>query len=391
MKKTVLISGASIAGPALAYWLNRYGFDVTIIEHAKAPRTGGYAVDFRGVAMNILKEMGILDDVKKQQTNMGAVSFVNEQGKRIADMPAIFLSGEVEILRGDLVRILYDRTKQNVHYMFDDSIATIHDTGTQVDVTFEKAAPKSFDFVVGADGIHSRVRHLTFGEETKFIKHLDHYVSIFTLPNYLNLHYTGRYYATPGKLAAMYSARGNTEAKASFYFKSPKLTYDYRDIAQQKEIVARAFTGGKWETPTMLQAMKESDDFYFDSIAQVHMDKWSKGRVVLVGDAAYCASPLAGQGTPMAVVGAYILAGELKQANGDYEKAFTNYQNEMRGYVKKNQDSVGGTAVFFIPKNNFMIWLRNLNFKLLPYMPWRGLIEKAALKTANAIKVKQYT
>jgi 2-polyprenyl-6-methoxyphenol hydroxylase-like FAD-dependent oxidoreductase len=387
---SVLISGASIAGPVLGYWLTKYGFDVTIVERAPAPRTGGYAVDFRGPVMDILKKMGILEDIKKHQTDMGAVSFVTEENKRIADMPSFFLSGEVEILRGDLVEILYNLTKDKVRYILGDSIAQLQDTGSEVRVQFEHAKPQTYDLVIGADGIHSHVRQLIFGDEAQFVKHLGYYVSIFTLPNYLNLDHTGRYYATPGKLSAVYSAKNNTEAKASFYFTSPPLTYGRHDINEQKELVHQVFANEKWEVPKLLAAMKPADDFYFDAVAQVHMDMWHKGRVGLVGDAAYCASPLAGQGTPMAFVGAYILAGELKAADGDYEQAFTRYQEAMKEYVKQSQGSVDQAAMFFIPKSKFMIRMRNFNFRIMPYLPWKGLIEKASVGPANSVNLKDY-
>ena len=387
---SVLISGASIAGPVLGYWLAKYGFDVTIVERAPAPRTGGYAVDFRGSVMEVLKKMDILDDIRKQQTNMGAVTFVTEKNKRIADMPSFFLSGEVEILRGDLVEILYKCTKDTVRYIFSDSITHLQDTGSEVRVQFEQAKPQTYDLVIGADGIHSHVRQLAFGDEAQFIRHLGYYVSIFTLPNYLKLDHTGRYYATPGKLSAMYSARNNTEAKASFYFTSPPLTYGRHDTQQQKELVRQAFTNEGWEVPKLLEAMKPANDFYFDAVAQVHMDTWHRGRIGLVGDAAYCASPLAGQGTPMAFVGAYVLAGELKTASGNYEQAFTRYQTAMEDYVKQSQGSTGQAAMFFIPKNKFMIHMRNFNFRVMPYLPWKSLIAKASVGPANMVTIKNY-
>ena len=387
---SVLISGASIAGPVLGYWLAKYGFDVTVIECAPAPRTGGYAVDFRGPVMEILTKMNILDEIRKHQTNMGAVSFVNERNKHIADMPAFFLSGEVEILRGDLVNILYSLTHKNVRYIFGDSITKLEDTGKEVRVQFEHAKPEAFDLVIGADGIHSHVRQLAFGDEAQFVKHLGYYVSIFTLPNYMNLDHTGRYYATPGKLSAIYSARDNTEAKASFYFASPPLTYGRHDTEQQKELVRQTFANEEWEVPKLLDVMKVADDFYFDAVAQVHMDTWHKGRIGLVGDAAYCASPLAGQGMPMAFVGAYILAGELKSSHGNYKQAFSRYKTAMEEYVTQSQGSVDQAAMFFIPKNKFMIHMRNFNFRVMPYLPWRGLIAKVSVGPANLVEIKDY-
>jgi 2-polyprenyl-6-methoxyphenol hydroxylase-like FAD-dependent oxidoreductase len=387
----VLISGASVAGPALAYWLRQYGFNPTVVERAPALRDGGYAVDFRGRAhLALLKRMGILADVERAQTHMGATSYVNGAGKRVADMPADLFSGDVEILRGDLARILHDLTKDGTEYIFGDSIASMTEDADGVDVTFERGEPRRFDLVVGADGLHSIVRKLAFGPESRFVRDLGLYCAVFPTGNHLGLDYSGRAYITPGKLVSVFSARHNTEARAMFYFASPPLSYDRHDTEMQKKIVGDVFAGVGWETPRLLDAMKDAPDFYFDSVSQVHMDHWSKGRVVLLGDAAACPSPLSGMGTGLAMVGAYVLAGELAAAGGDHRRAFARYEEEMRAYATGCQKQGEGVSRWMVPESGFMAWFVNQNYKLLPYVPWKGLIAKGVRKVAEAITLKTY-
>ncbi|GII28132.1 FAD-dependent monooxygenase [Planotetraspora mira] len=387
----ILISGASIAGPALAYWLRRHGFTPTVVERAPALRDGGYAVDFRGdVHFTVLRRMGILADIERLQTQMGDVSHVNTAGKKVATIPSDMFSGDLEILRGDLARILYDATKDHTEYLFDDSITAIAEDADGVAVTFERAAPRRFDLVVGADGLHSNVRALAFGPERDFVEDLGLYLAIFTLDNHLGLDHTGQMYGVPGKIVNVYSARDNTEAKALFYFGSPPLAYDRRDVEQQKKIVAEVFDGVGWETPRLLDAMRDAPDFYFDSISQVHLDTWSRGRVTLLGDAAYSPSPLSGMGTGLAVVGAYVLAGELAAAGGDYRAGFAGYQETMRNYVAGCQKAGQGVAKWTVPESRFMAWFLNQNYRLMPYIPWKGLLIKSIRKTASAITLKPY-
>ncbi len=388
--QSVLISGASGAGPALAYWLSCYGVQSTVVERASAPRDGGYAIDFRGVSVDALDRMGLLADVQRAQTNMGAVSFVNDAGRRLASLPAAFMSGEVEILRGDLTLILYAATKDTTRYVFDDSITNLAQQCDGAHVTFERGASAVFDLVVGADGLHSNVRALAFGDESRFIRHLGYYVAIFTVANHLNLDHTGLYYNIPGKLAGIYSARQNTEAKVFLCFASPPLPYDRHDIERQKTIVAETYAGVGWEVPRLLDAMQQADDFYFDSVSQIHIDSWSSGRVALVGDAGYCASPLSGMGTGLAVVGAYVLAGELKAAGGDYHAAFAHYEHAMRNYVARCQKIALGADKGFVPRTRRGIWLRNQAMRGIPYLPWKGVFTADLRKAANAITLKEY-
>jgi 2-polyprenyl-6-methoxyphenol hydroxylase-like FAD-dependent oxidoreductase len=386
----ILISGASIAGPALAYWLRLYGFKPTVVERAPALRDGGYAVDFRGAAhLGVLERMGILDDVRRQQTHMGAVSYVDCAGKQLASMPAEIMSGEVEILRGDLARILYEATRDEVEYIFDDSISVLNEDDNGAHVTYQRSAPRTFDLVVGADGLHSNVRALAFGDESRFIRDLGYYVAIFTTANHLKLDHTGRFYSVPGKTAGMYSARGNTEAKAMFIFASPPLNYDRRNMEQQKQILADTFAEVGWEVPRLIEAMWAAPDFYFDSISQIRMDTWSSGRVVLLGDAGYGAT-MGGMGTGLAVVGAYVLAGELAAAGGDHHTAFARYHEQMRNYANGCQKLAEGAGPFLAPPTRARIWLRNQMWRTLPHLPWKGMINKMTTKTANAIALKDY-
>jgi 2-polyprenyl-6-methoxyphenol hydroxylase-like FAD-dependent oxidoreductase len=387
--KTILISGASVAGPALAYWLSRYGFNPTVVERAPAVRPGGYAVDFRGAAMKALERMGIVGEIRKLETRTGAITIVNKANRKIASMPDGFTSGELEIMRGDLAGVLYAVTRHNAEYIFDDSITGINEDEDGAEVTFGRSGSRRFDLVVAADGLHSNVRALAFGEESRFIHHLGYYIAIFTTPNFMNLDHSGLYYGTLGKRVGIFSARENTEAKASFFFASPPLEYDRRDIVRQKQILGDKFARDQWQVPRLLQMMDDAPDFYFDSISQIRMERWSAGRAVLLGDAAHCASPLSGMGTSMAVVGAYILAGELKEANGDYTVAFARYEALMRDFVTQCQKLAEG-ADWFVPRTRLKLWFSQQMWKVLPYTPWKNMMIEVPLKIGNSITLKDY-
>ena len=388
--QSILISGASIAGPALAFWLRRYGFHPTIVEQAPALRPGGYAVDFRGASLRVLERMGLLAEVQRMQTRIGAITIVDRDNKKVASMPDGFTSGELEILRGDLARIFHDATRATTEYIFDDSIAGMVESDTAVDVQFQNGDRRRFDLVVGADGLHSKVRSLAFGEEAGFVRYLGCYVSIFTIPNYLALHRSGLYYGTLGKKVGIFSGGDPREASASFFFSTEPLNYDRRDTEQQKRILRDHFQQEGWEVPRLLEMMETAPDFYFDSASQVKMNRWSSGRSVLLGDAAYCASPLSGMGTGMAVVGAYVLAGELAAADGDYALAFDRYESLMRVFVQKCQGIAEGGTDWFVPRTPLRYWLSNQMWKILPYTPWKNMMIEVPLKIGNSISLKDY-
>ncbi|PFH85422.1 FAD-dependent monooxygenase [Bacillus sp. AFS088145] len=392
----VLISGASIAGPALAYWLHRYGFEVTVVERAPALRPGGYAVDIRGAAISVLDRMGILDDVRSLDTHMTGVYFVNDQGKikgKISEASIGNQQGmDIEIMRENLSNILFDLTKDKVTYIWGDSITSIYESISGVEVQYTNGKPDTFDLIIGADGIHSNVRTLKFGDEDQFKRTLGCYISIFEFENYLNLDHSQMLYTVPGKTVGMYSANDKKEAKGMLVFQSEPLKYDRYNTEEQKNLIKNAFEELKgWETPNLLKKLINASDFYFDEICQINMPTWSDGRIALVGDAAYCPSPLSGQGTSLALVGAYVLAGELKAANGDYNKAFISYEKEMRNFVEKNQKIGLLTAGGMIEKSNFKILLRNamLRFPILMNGMFK-MITRMIAKAANEIELKDY-
>lgn len=388
--KSILISGASVAGPALAFWLNKYGFKPTIVERAPGIRPGGYAVDFRGVGMEALERMGIVEEIKKYETRAGKITIVDKNNKKLAAMPDAFTSGELEILRGDLANVFYNATKSDTEYIFDDSITGMQQTANGVDVSFARNAPRTFDLVIGADGLHSNVRKLAFGDEQRFLHHLGIYFAIFTAPNFMNLKdMAGLYYGSLGKRAGVFSAIKDTKSQSSFYFASPKFDYNYRDIAAQKQIIRDMFADEPWQISTMLKYMEDADDFYFDSISQIRMDRWSNDRVALLGDAGYCASPMSGMGTSMAVTGAYILAGELMEADGNYARAFARYEQNMRPFVAAAQKMAEG-AEWFVPTTRFKLWMSRQIWKILPHTPWKNMMIEMPMKVATSITVKEY-
>lgn len=206
-----------------------------------------------------------------------------------------------------------------------------------VEVTFERGGARTFDLVIGADGLHSNVRGLVFGEESSFISHLGVYLAVFTVPNYLGLDRWQTFHQSPEAMVGIYSARQNAEARAIVGFGSAPLTFDHRDVEAQKRLVAARMADAGWEAPRLIEAMWKAPDFHFDSMSQIHLPRWSNGRVALLGDAGYCSSPMSGQGTSLALVGAYVLAGELGAAAGEHRAAFARYEERMRDFVAQNQ------------------------------------------------------
>ncbi|MEV4014606.1 FAD-dependent monooxygenase [Nonomuraea angiospora] len=397
VNKTVLISGASVAGPALAYWLQRYGFTPTVVELAPALREGGYKVDLRGVAMDVVDRMGLTPAVKRYSTQMRGGAWVNAAGKPLAtlgpDLIGLRAPGDDEVLRGDLARIMYDATKHGVEYLFGDSITGLTQGHDGVMVTFARSAPRMFDLVIGADGLHSSLRAQVFGDEAEFVRPLGMHACVFTVPNHLGLDRWELIYATPGKVVNLYSTR-QSAAKAQFIFPTPDVLPDRRDVAAQQRLVAETFAGAGWESATLLAAMPHSPDFYFDSASQVRLDRWSAGRVALVGDAAHSPSPLSGQGTSLALVGAYVLAGELKAAGGDHQAAFARYREEMRGYVDVNLSLGESNAKQMVAGSTRQIRMQTTMMRMVSHLPWKDLALRPILKplsaAANAITLKNY-
>ncbi|MFC4592086.1 FAD-dependent monooxygenase [Sphaerisporangium corydalis] len=353
---SVLISGAGVAGPALAHWLWRYGFTPTVVELAAAPRAGGAAIDVRGSAIGVLESMGILDEVRRHRTRMGEGVLVDATGHEFAKLPAAAFGGELEILKEDLTRVLYTATERDVEYLFGDSIIALDQDADGVRVTFAQGGRRTFDLVVGADGMHSATRRLAFDPAAVRLHHLGIYGALFTTPNFLGLEHSSRLYNAPGKMGYVFTARGDTETRVGLSFASGPLEYDRHDEAAQARIVEERFAGDGWEIPRLLEAMRRAPDFYFDSSGQVHLDRWSAGRVTLVGDAGYCAAPTSGRGTSQALIGAYVLAGELAEAGGDHEKAFAAYEAGLRDHVEANQKLGRDAAVtLFEPLTQEMI------------------------------------
>lgn len=398
MTKTILISGASVAGPALAWWLHHHGFRPTVVERAPSLRDGGYKVDIRGVAVEVIRRMGLLDEVRAASTDMRGAAFVNKRGKEVATLDADtfgFRHGDdTEILRGDLAKILYDATRETAEYVFGDWITGLDERADGVHVAFAHGAPRRFDLVVGADGLHSGVRALAFGPEEDFLRRFDAYVSISTVPNTFELdRWELLHSAAAGKMVNVYSTARAADAKAAFWFSAPPLTYDRRDVDGQKDLVAAQFAGLGWETAALLDAMREAGDFYFDPVCQIVMDRLSAGRVTLLGDAGYCPSPASGQGTSLALAGAYVLAGELATAP-DSGVALARYESEMRPYIEKNQALAKTALRGIIPQSRAFAWFNTRMIKLMPHLPGRNrVLEQMARpirEAANALVLKEF-
>ncbi|GLY77676.1 FAD-dependent monooxygenase [Actinoallomurus iriomotensis] len=397
--KRVLVSGASIAGPVLAYWLTRHGFSVTVVERASGLRkTGGHAVDLFRPAMNISEKMGVLPRVEERATGTNRMTVHREGARRPvrADLSKIFSAASdrhVEVMRDDLSEIYYDATREDVEYVFDDSITTISPDG---EVRFENAPPRRFDLVVGADGLHSNVRRLTFGEESRFSSHIGAYFGVLSLPNTAGLDGELLMHVGVGRTAGMYGARHLGDARALFLFRSEReLDHHHRDVPRQKELLREAFAGLHPDVDRWLEELDRTPAFYFDSISQLHMDTWSRGRVTLVGDAGYCPGPAVGGSTTLAVVGAYVLAGELARADGDHEVAFPAYERAMADHVRASRAVALSAARTLIPTSRLGVSGLAQGARLisaLPAGPGRALLRltTGSARLYNSMTVDDY-
>ncbi|MFE6775859.1 FAD-dependent monooxygenase [Streptomyces sp. NPDC057702] len=350
--RRVLISGASIAGPTLAYWLHQYGFEVTVVEKATHVRGGGYPVDVRGTALGVVDRMGLLARLREVRVDTRRVSFVDSAGAPIGTIrPEQVTGGEtdrdVEIRRGDLADALYTPIRDAVEFRFGDSIATLTDHGDRVDVVFRGGDRRTFDLVIGADGLHSRTRGLAFGPEETFHHYLGSAFAGFTLPGDLGLAHEVVAWNAPGRAAVLFAQEPGESLHGFLVFTRETPPFDaFRNPSAQRDLVAAMFPERSWEVPRLVAAMREADDLFFDVVSQIRMPAWSAGRVALVGDAAFAPSFLSGQGSSVALVAAYVLAGELAR-HADHTAAFAAYEKVARPFVERNQAlATDGSSVF---------------------------------------------
>jgi 2-polyprenyl-6-methoxyphenol hydroxylase-like FAD-dependent oxidoreductase len=364
----VLISGASIAGPVLAYWLNRYGFEVTVVERApRLRKTGGHAVDLFRPAMDISERMGVLPRVTAMSTETTTLTAFREGASTPArvDLTKIFRATSdrhVEIMRDDLSEIYFDATTDDVEYVFGDSVTKIEDDV----VSFEHSPPRRFDVVAGADGLHSNVRRLVFGDCPKYFVGV--HLAVLTAPKG---DLSGEFvcHLGPGRMVGRYGAKHLDEERVIFLFRGGELDYHHRDVPRQKELLRATFAGMHPHVDDWLGELDTTPAFYFDSATQLRMDSWSRGRVTLVGDAGYCPGPAVGGSTSLAVLGAYVLAGELAAAGGDHERAFEAYEREMAEIVRRSRVFALGAAKRLVPATRTGVWALVQSARLVSALP----------------------
>ena len=373
----VLISGAGIAGSTLAYWLARYGMQPTLVEKAPRLRTGGYVIDFWGAGFEIADRMGLLPEITLKGYKVQELRVVNRAGKTISRFPfAAFdrlTHGRfITLPRSELAASIFGLLKGNVETIFGDSVSRIDQSDEGVHVAFESGMERDFDLVVGADGLHSRVREIVFGPENRFERYLGCKVAAFEVAGYKprdELIYV--LYTKVHQQVGRFTMRGD---RTLFLFTfADEQAAGPCDLASQKSLLRKRFGNSGWECPQILDALDSANDFYFDRISQIRMDEqeglWTRGRVTLVGDAASCVSLLAGQGTALAMVAAYTLAGELHRVNRNYAQAFARHQALFGPFVREKQKGALRFADFFAPKSKSSLFLRNQIMRLLDF-PW---------------------
>ncbi len=360
----ILVSGASFAGLSSAFWLRQLGHAVTIVEVAGALRTGGTAVNIQGPTIDVVKRMGLFEQIRAKRLclerwEMKNADDVTERSlvQRAPGEPPS--EDEFEIERDVLLSLLFGLVKDDVELVLADSIAGLRETNHAVDVTFTKASPRSFDLVLGCDGSHSNVRKLCFGDEAQYLHFLEQYFSITIVDKLLIEQNTAQMFNVPGKVVMLNAYKNKTDIIFGFVSEQ-QIPYDYRDEAEQRRIIVEQFTGVGWRTAELLREMQGSTSFYFDKLCQIRMPSWSKGRVVLVGDAGYCPSPAAGLGGSLAIDGAAALADAMQEHAGNFELAFRTYEEKLRPFIDAVQAEAVRTGLeTLVPRTEEAIRARN--------------------------------
>jgi 2-polyprenyl-6-methoxyphenol hydroxylase-like FAD-dependent oxidoreductase len=364
-KSSVIVSGASFAGLAAAWWMNRLGYAVTVVEVGKALKKGGTPVDIREGVVDVVKRMGLLERVAFHSLKPRPMTFLDAHGAPAARMPAQTddAQGSVEayeIERDVLLDMLFNEVKDNVEFIFNDSISGLEQSAEEVAVTFASGEGRSFSLVLGCDGTHSAVRRMCFGEESSFSLFMQNFFSLTIVDKLLIEEDTQQMFNVPGK-TVMLNAYNNKTDIAFCFFSEKEIAYDRRNTVQQKQMIQQHFEGEGWRIRELLQEMNRCDDFYFDKLCQIRMGSWTKGRVALVGDAAYCPSPAAGMGGSMAILGAAALADALQKHPGDLRMAFQEYDESFRPTVEGIQaDAIELGLEMFMPRSEEAIQRRNM-------------------------------
>jgi 2-polyprenyl-6-methoxyphenol hydroxylase-like FAD-dependent oxidoreductase len=373
-KRSVLVQGAGISGQSAAYWLHRSGWEVTVVEKAGALRDGGYPIDVRGTAVEVVRRMGILPQLRDAHIDSRRCTFLSADGSEVASLTPRAVAGgvegqDLEVRRGDLAAILYALVRDDVEFLFGDSVDVLDRSGQGVGVTFRSGRRRAFDLVIGADGMHSPTRESLFGPEERFHRYLGYCFAVFTMPNALGLSHEVTLWNTPGRAAALYAVGDSDELHAFLTFHRPRPPVAaLRDPDAQRDLVAAVYADAGWEVPGMVSAMRDADDLFFDTAGQIRMPHWSSGRAALVGDAAYAPSFLTGQGSSLALVGAYLLANALA-TNRDHTAAFTAYERDARTFVAMNQALVDNGAATLFPTTARALEQRNTMLRGLATMP----------------------